>query len=130
MFDTFPGLAQLGNEQENDAGAIGERLRPLQEAAGQGLAVLFLHHMNGYGQPRGSKAFRGVVDITICFHRTRQSEQFRLESESRFPTATPSLLRAKLIKSPDVWFYAAERSPEERGRPGPRVTPTSVSGGH
>jgi AAA domain len=41
VFDTFPGLAQLGDEQENDAGAISERLRPLLNAASLGLAVLF-----------------------------------------------------------------------------------------
>ena len=59
VIDTFPGLAGLGDEQENDAGAITSRLRPLQVAAGDGLAVLFLHHMNNANQPRGSKAFGG-----------------------------------------------------------------------
>jgi hypothetical protein len=55
VIDTFPGLAGLGDEQENDAGAITSRLQPLQVAAGAGLAVLFLHHMNNANQPRGSR---------------------------------------------------------------------------
>jgi hypothetical protein len=105
VVDTFPGLAGLHGEEENDAGAITERLRPLQQAAGAGLAVLFLHHMNGQGQPRGSKAFRGIVDMSIRFIRHGKAGAFRLASESRFPTATPSTLEARLVRAPDGWFY-------------------------
>jgi AAA domain len=107
VIDTFPGLAGLGDEQENDAGAIAERLLPLQVAAGKGLAVLFLHHMNSQGQPRGSKALRGVVDFSIRLFREAGSSRFRLESESRFPTATHSKLQGTLVKAPDGWFYEA-----------------------
>jgi hypothetical protein len=106
VFDTFPGLAQLGDEQENDAGAISERLRPLLTAASLGLAILVLHHMNGYGQPRGSKAFRGIVDVVVRFHREKDNN-IRLEAESRFPTATPPRLRGQLVKAPGRWFYTA-----------------------
>jgi AAA domain len=105
VIDTFPGLAGLHDEQENDAGAISERLRPLQAAAGKGLAVLFLHHMNGQGQPRGSKAFRGIVDTSIRFLRRGKTSAFRLEAESRFPTSTPSTLRGSLVQSADRWIY-------------------------
>jgi hypothetical protein len=105
VIDTFPGLAGLGDEQENDAGAIAERLRPLQEAAGYGLAVLFLHHMNAQGQPRGSRAFRGVVDIATRLYRQNNSNAFRLESESRFPTAFPSRVEGTLVQDPGCWFY-------------------------
>jgi hypothetical protein len=41
VIDTFTGLAGLHAEEENDAGAITERLHPLQAAAGKDLAVLF-----------------------------------------------------------------------------------------
>jgi hypothetical protein len=105
IVDTFPGLAGLHGEEENDAGAIAERLRPLQLAAGHGLAVLFLHHMNAHGQPRGSKAFRGVVDMSIRFYRQGRGGEFRLATESRFPLATPATLRARLVKALDGWFY-------------------------
>ena len=110
VIDTFPGLAGLTDEQENDAGAIGQRLRPLQQAAGQGLAVLFLHHMNGQGQPRGSKAFRGVVDISVRLQRPERSRTLTLDTTSRSATGTPPLLRAELIKAPDGWFYEARGS--------------------
>jgi hypothetical protein len=105
VIDTFPGLAGLGDEQENDAGAITNRLQPLQVAAGAGLAVLFLHHMNNANQPRGSKAFRGVVDTSIRFLRKARSRSFRLESETRSTTSVSRSLRAELVQSPDGWFY-------------------------
>jgi AAA domain len=124
VIDTFPGLAGLGDEQENDAGAITSRLQPLQVAAGAGLAVLFLHHMNNANQPRGSKAFRGVVDTSIRFLRKSKSCSFRLESETRSTTSLPNSLRAELIQAPEGWSYrpldgrvrsteASERSTDE-----------------
>jgi hypothetical protein len=105
VIDTFPGLAGLAGDEENDAGAVGERLRPLQQAAGTGLAVLFLHHMNRYGQPRGSKALSGVVDISIRFTRDSRTNRFRLTAESRFPTATPASWRGQLVRSKNPWEY-------------------------
>lgn len=107
LIDTFPGLAGLGDEQENDAGAITSRLQPLQVAAGRGLAVLFLHHMNNANQPRGSKAFRGVVDTSIRFLRRPKSRSFRLETETRSTTRAAGSLRAELIQASDGWFYRA-----------------------
>jgi hypothetical protein len=107
VIDTFPGLAGLGDEQENDAGAITSRLRPLQVAAGAGLAVLFLHHMNNASQPRGSKAFRGVVDTSIRFLRRPKSCSFRLETETRSTTSLSRNLRAELVRADDGWFYRA-----------------------
>ena len=107
VIDTFPGLAGLGDEQENDAGAITSRLQPLQVAAGAGLAVLFLHHMNNANQPRGSKAFRGVVDTSIRFLRKAKSRSFRLETETRSTTSVSGSLRAELIQASDGWFYRA-----------------------
>jgi hypothetical protein len=107
VIDTFPGLAGLGDEQENDAGAITSRLQPLQVAAGAGLAVLFLHHMNNANQPRGSKAFRGVVDTSTRFLRKAKSRSFRLETETRSTTSMSGSLRAELIQAPDGWFYRA-----------------------
>lgn len=126
VVDTFPGLAGLGDEQENDAGAIAKRLRPLQEAAGRGLSVLFLHHMNSGGKPRGSKAFRGVVDTSVCFYRTKTSNTVTLRSESRFPTV-PDSLKAKLIEAPDGWFYqpSPPTSRNRRRRRRARLAPTS-----
>src|SRR5262249_15040944 len=105
VIDTFTGLAGLADEQENDAGAITSRLQPLQVAAGKGLAVLFLHHMNNANHPRGSKAFRGVVDTSIRFLRKSNSRTFRLETETRSATSLPGSLRGELIQAPDGWSY-------------------------
>jgi AAA domain len=105
VIDTFPGLAGLGDEQENDAGAITSRLQPLQVAAGKGLAVLFLHHMNNASQPRGSKAFRGVVDTSTRFLRKAKSRSFRLETETRSTTSVSGSLRAELVQASEGWFY-------------------------
>jgi AAA domain len=126
VIDTFPGLAGLEGEQENDAGAIAERLRPLQVAAGRGLAVIFLHHMNGQGQPRGSKAFRGIVDTSIRAYRQHKSRVVRLETESRFPTATPASVKAALVKAPDGWFYEALSPPGIAGEQRSEDTSTDV----
>jgi hypothetical protein len=105
VVDTFPGLAGLREEQENDAGAIAERLRPLQKAAAAGLCVLFLHHMNSASQPRGSKAFRGIVDVSVRLINLGKSQAFRLETQSRFPTAAAPTLKAVLVRSTAGWSY-------------------------
>lgn len=104
VIDTFPGLAGLRGEEENDAGAVGERLRPLQRAAGEGLAVLFLHHLNKVGQPRGSQAFSGVVDIRMRLHKSR-GNGFRIQTETRFATGLSPSLGGRLVQVPHGWFY-------------------------
>lgn len=105
VIDTFPGLAGLGDEQENDAGAITSRLQPLQVAAGAGLAVLFLHHMNNANQPRGSKAFRGVVDTSIRFLRPSRSSTFSLDIETRSTISVSRSLKGELIQAREGWSY-------------------------
>jgi hypothetical protein len=105
VFDTFAGLAGLRGEEENDAGAITMRLRSLRAAAADGLAVLFLHHMNGYGQPRGSRAFRGMVDISLLLTRPSHGQVVTVAGEGRFPGVTAEKVRAKLVEAPDGWFY-------------------------
>ncbi len=106
VVDTFTGLAGLGDEQENDAGAITQRLQPLVRAAARGLAVLFLHHMNAQNQPRGSRAFQAVVDISARLLRSsRSSSVIRLETTSRFPTALDATLRAELVTTKEPWLY-------------------------
>jgi hypothetical protein len=122
VIDTFPGLAGLGDEQENDAGAITSRLQPLQVAAGAGLAVLFLHHMNNANQPRGSKAFRGVVDTSIRFLRKAKSRSFRLETETRSTTSMSGRLKAELIQASDGWSYR----PLDRGSDSTNTSNRSV----
>lgn len=100
VVDTFPGLADLEDEDENKTGAITKRLRPLQAAAGRGLSVPFLHHLNSSGQPRGSKALKGIVDAAVRLYRRDGARTVELKTESRFPTATEPLVKGRLIQAP------------------------------
>lgn len=74
VFDTFRKLARLGENSENDSGAITESLHPLHDAAGHNLAVLTNHHdrkgggENGEGAA-GSGAFFGGVDALVTMRR-------------------------------------------------------------
>jgi hypothetical protein len=79
--------------------------------------------MNGQSQPRGSKAFRGVVDISIRLHRLEKSKTMTLDAESRFPTATPERLRAKLDNVTTPWRYSlVDQSPDTRQKKKPADT--------
>jgi AAA domain len=108
VIDTFTGLAQLKAEEENDAGAITERLQPLVVATGEGLGVLLLHHTNKNGQSRGSSAFGGVADAAIVMRRETQANVFGLLSESRFGSVK---LRGKLTTSASGMEYVALEDP-------------------
>jgi len=105
VFDTFTGLAGLAGEAESHAGAVMERLSPLVAAAGEGLAVLFLHHVNSGGESRGSKAFRSAVDIMVHLNRNKKRPQFRLQAEGRVPGATPLHLDGVLKQDASGWSY-------------------------
>jgi hypothetical protein len=71
VVDTFAFWAALEGASENDAGTVTQALRPLQEAADQGLAVLLIHHVGkakdreGGVAARGSSAIAGTVEATI-----------------------------------------------------------------
>jgi hypothetical protein len=102
----------MQSEEENDAGAITERLLPLQIAAGEGLGVLFLHHLNKNGYPRGSTAFRGVTDTSIRMEREKGGNAFRLVTESRFPSC--SFLRGRLVETSEGWHYVSHEGGSSR----------------
>lgn len=71
VIDTFAFWAALEGASENDAGTVVAALRPLQEAADKGLAVLLIHHTGkakdreGGIAARGSSAIAGTVEATI-----------------------------------------------------------------
>ena len=73
--DTLSDWAALGADAENDAGAALEAMRPVQEAAAHGLAVVVLvHERKGGGDTvdaaRGSSAIGGAADIILSLHRS------------------------------------------------------------
>jgi predicted ATP-dependent serine protease len=112
VIDSFAGLARLGSEEENDSAAITDKLRPLQEAASYGLAVLFLHHMGHQGRPRGSTAFSAVADISTRLIRNDEQHQFTLKTQSRFHPPEP--IKATLDTSEQPNRYRLVSSAGER----------------
>lgn len=92
LVDTFAFWAALDAAAENDAGAVTQALRPLQEAADAGLAVLLIHHPSknenreGGNAARGSSAFAGTVEATIEIRTegTEHPNRRRLHCETRF----------------------------------------------
>lgn len=103
VVDTFAQFAGLAHDQENSAGAAFVALKPLQEAAAQGLAILITHHeRKGGGQVsdagRGSTAIGGAVDVIISLRRPdgNPKRSVRLiQALSRF-SETPSDLLIEL----------------------------------
>jgi hypothetical protein len=101
--DTLGQFAGIRGDGENNAGAAQEAMRPLQEAAARGLAVVLTRHeRKGGGEVgesgRGSSAFGGAVDVILSIRRgegnTRPSVRI-IESLSRFDE-TPGKLVIEL----------------------------------
>ena len=74
IVDTLSDWAGIAGEQENSAGAALEAVRPLQQAAAAGLAVMVNRHERKSGgeigdSARGSSAFGGAVDILLSLRR-------------------------------------------------------------
>jgi putative DNA primase/helicase len=105
VVDTIAQFLALRGDTENEAGAALEALKPLQEAAREGLAVIAVHHEKkgssdvGDGG-RGSSAFAGAVDIIVSLRRPegQTSPGVRvLHALSRFP-ATPTVQYVELTE--------------------------------
>jgi putative DNA primase/helicase len=103
--DTLGQFAGIRGDGENNAGAAQEAMRPLQEAAARGLAVVLTRHeRKGGGEVgesgRGSSAFGGAVDVILSIRRgegnTRPSVRI-IESLSRFDE-TPGKLVIELTE--------------------------------
>jgi predicted ATP-dependent serine protease len=98
VVDTFPGLAELEGEDENTAGAVLAKLRPLQAAATRGLSVLIVGHERKsggrYGSGvRGSNALVGAVDVVAELRRIGRAEENAraLTMVSRYADTPPRL---------------------------------------
>jgi hypothetical protein len=103
--DTLGQFAGIRGDGENNAGAAQEAMKPLQEAAARGLAVVLTRHeRKGGGEVgesgRGSSAFGGAVDIILSIRRgegnTRPTVRI-IESLSRFDE-TPDKLVIELTE--------------------------------
>lgn len=87
IVDTLSFWAQLKGDAENSAGSIQQgAVWPFLEAAGEGLAVLVVHHLSkGTEELRGSTALGASVDIIVKLHGVGEARnRRRLATESRF----------------------------------------------
>jgi hypothetical protein len=99
IIDTVSQFAGLLGDSENNSGDALSAIRPLQEAAGEGLAIIAVRHeRKGGGEVgesgRGSSAFSGAVDIVVALRRAEGQSKPTLRvlhTLSRF-SETPSTL--------------------------------------
>jgi hypothetical protein len=104
--DTLSQFAGLKADDESASGAALEALRPLQEAAAQGLGILECRHeRKGGGEVgesgRGSSAFAGAADVVLKLSRGEGASRptiRKLEALSRF-SETPETLVIELVQS-------------------------------
>jgi len=100
VIDTLSDWSALGADEENDAGAALEAMRPLMAMAAAGLAVLVLRHERKSGgevgdSARGSSAFGGAADILLALKRDgKQGHENRrvLEAVGRLEGWSPRLV--------------------------------------
>lgn len=98
VVDTLPEFAQLPADAENSAGSVQAALRPLQEAAATGCAVLLIAHQRKaageHGEAiRGSNALTAGVDIMLELERRTAlgGEARVLKGVSRYGTGLEDL---------------------------------------
>jgi hypothetical protein len=103
IVDTLAQFAGLIGDSENDSGAVLEAVRPMQEIAGTGVAVLILYHDRKSGgevgeATRGSSALPGAADVVLSLRRLDGNSRKSLrviQSLSRF-SETPEELVIEL----------------------------------
>lgn len=74
VVDTLSDWAGLRDEEENSTGAALAAMRPLQQAAADGLGILVIRHDRKSGgeigdSARGASAFSGAADILLSLRR-------------------------------------------------------------
>lgn len=95
VVDTLPDWAGFEGDAENSAGTALDAVRPLQEAADAGLAVIFVRHDRKGGgdvavRGRGSSAIAGAADILLSLSPSKAKghpNRRELRGEGRFDDA-------------------------------------------
>jgi hypothetical protein len=103
VVDTLSQWADLRGDMENQAGDAFAALQPLQQAAGEGIAVIFLQHERKSGGDaadagRGSSAFAGAVATLVGFRRPLGDVRGNLRlllALSRFEAVPPELYASR-----------------------------------
>ncbi len=92
VVDTLGYWAALRAEAENDAGAAQAAMAPLLELAGDGVAVLVLHHLRKDGaELRGSTAIAAAADVILTLRRDEGTRRV-LEAVGRFDETPAAVL--------------------------------------
>lgn len=92
VVDTLSHFCGLDGDSENDSGSAVTSMKPLQETAAQGIAVLTLRHERKSGGEigdagRGSSAFGGAADTLLTLRRPQGNTRptiRKIECVSRF----------------------------------------------
>lgn len=122
VVDTLPQFAAIKGDAENNSGAALEAMRPLQEAAATGRAVILIRHERKSGgdvgdSGRGSSAFAGTVDVVLSIRRLdAERPTYRvIEALSRFEE-TPTSMVVELTDAGYVSHGSADgfRADEDR----------------
>jgi|SRR6516162_1259583 hypothetical protein len=100
VVDTVSHFAGLEGDSENDSGAALTTMKPLQEAAEGGTAVLTIRHERKSGGEigdagRGSSAFGGAADTLLSLRRLEgraRSTLRKIECVSRFDGLPPEAI--------------------------------------
>ena len=107
FIDTMPAMAGLAGDAENQSGPSLSTLRPLQEAAGTGLAVATIRHTRKAGgglvdAGRGSSAWAGGVDVIVRIDTVKGARPTvrRLEAIGRFAAIPPVLTVERVSYNP------------------------------
>ncbi|MCA1729987.1 MAG: AAA family ATPase, partial [Actinobacteria bacterium] len=118
IVDTFTQFAKLKGDEENNAGAVMEAIRPLQAAQGRyGLTVIIVAHERKSGgdvmdRIRGANAMGGAVNQILSMNRSSKKDipatVREVESRGNY-AATPEKFLVELTKDGYVWL---DQSPE------------------
>ena len=100
VVDTLTQFAGIAGDGENNAGDALAVMRPLQQAAAEGISVLVIRHERKSGgtvgdSGRGSSAFGGAVDIVLSLRRPEGNHKRNvrlLQALSRFDETPTDVL--------------------------------------
>jgi hypothetical protein len=100
VIDTLTQFAGIAGDGENNAGDALAVMRPLQQAAAEGISVLAVRHERKSGgsvgdSGRGSSAFGGAVDIVLSLRRPEGSHKRNvrlIQALSRFDETPTDML--------------------------------------
>lgn len=112
IVDTFQSFATIRGDGENSVGEIQAAIAPIVRLSSQGIGAIIVHHHNkSEGEPRGSTALTGAVDVILNIARKggEHAQNRRiLEYEGRFGVGA-----IEYEYNPETGEYVSHGSPHE-----------------